>query len=85
MTAVSVALVRYGHLSLIPGEPDEPDIYAHVWREGWRACWSITAGRNGVTLTHGTTWTRGGALVQANAAAQHPGLSAQISRRGGAR
>lgn len=74
-TAVSVTVV----LDRAP----EPDIYAHVWRDGWRACWSITAGRNGVTLTHGTTWTRGGALVQAHTAAQHPGLSAQISRRGG--
>lgn len=90
MTAVSTTLVRSGTYSRSTGvdtdaldRTPEPDIYAHRWRDGFRVYWCITAGRDGFTLAHGEAWTRGGALVKANAAAQHPGLSAWI-RDGGA-
>lgn len=65
----------YGHAA-------EPDIYAHVYRlrvrVAWRislrprVAWRISAGRNGMTLAWGRTWTRGGAMVAASRAAHRP-------------
>lgn len=56
--------VRFGMLSLVPGEPDEPDIYASVipvrpfrWR------WRITSG------VEGYAFTQIGALRRAHRAA----------------
>lgn len=80
MTAVTSLLVRTGAYSLSPG-PDsdvyghaaEPDIYAHVYRLRVRVAWRISAGRNGMTLAWGRTWTRGGAMVAAIRAAHRPG------------
>lgn len=79
MIAVTSTLVRTGAYSLSPG-PDsdvyghaaEPDIYAHVYRLRVRVAWRISAGRNGMTLAWGRTWTRGGAMVAAIAAAHRP-------------
>jgi hypothetical protein len=79
MTAVTSLLVRTGACSLAPGlgsdvcgHADEPDIYAHVYRLRLRFAWRISAGRGGMTLGWGRTWTRGGAMVAAVRAAHRP-------------
>jgi hypothetical protein len=65
MTAVTTRLLRRGGRSPIPGGRDEPDVYGHVVRYGWRVNWDITAGRNGPLVTAGRTWTRQGAWTRA--------------------
>lgn len=65
MTAVTTRPLRRGGRSLIPGGPDEPDVYGHVARYGWRAHWHLTAGRTGPLITSGRTWTRQGAWTKA--------------------
>lgn len=79
MTA-SVFLARSGMYSLAD-DPDtglprlgagEPDIFAHVARRGLAVDWEITAGKYGEPLAWGRTWTRGGAWVEAIAAAHRP-------------
>jgi hypothetical protein len=64
---------------LVPGERG-PDIYAHVRRHGLRVEWEITAGPTGEPLAWGITWTRGGANVEAIAAAHRPGLAKEAAR-----
>lgn len=57
-------VVRYGHLSLNPGQPDKPTIYARLRRvRPLRWEWALTCGCTG------RTFTRGGAIVAAHAAA----------------
>lgn len=51
-----------------------PDIYAHVQRHGLHVDWEITAGPTGEPYAWGRTWTKGGADVEAIAAAHRPGL-----------
>lgn len=81
MTAVSSSVVRFGRYAVItaadetffsPG--DEPGIWAHVRRAGLKVEWEITAGKTGEQLAWGQTWTRGGAWVEAIAAAHRPGI-----------
>lgn len=86
MTAVSTTLVRTGdHQTYSAAEEPyrenagQPGIYAHRARSGFTVYWHITAGKHGRTLAKGTTWTLGGALTKATAAAHKPSL-----RTGGA-
>ena len=72
MTAVTSLIVRTGAYSLTPGVADRPDVYAHIHRRGLRIAWRISVGRNGWVFAWGRTWTRGGALVEAIAAANRP-------------
>lgn len=73
MTAVTTRAVRFGSYSLTPGGHDEPDIYGHVVRKGLRVHWEITAGPRGEPIAWGRTFTRGGAWVEAIAAAHRDG------------
>lgn len=88
MTATSTFLVRSGISmvvaadgALVPGERG-PSIYAHVRRRVLRVGWEITAGPAGEPLAWGITWTRGGAKVEAIAAAyrHRPGIAKEAAR-----
>lgn len=83
MTAVTTRMVRSGRSPVITAADqlvmtDGPDIYAHVMRHRLHVHWQITEGAYGRQLAEGATWTRGGAWVEAIAAAHRP-------RSGGAR
>jgi len=86
VSAKSTFLVRSGMSPtvtadgyLVPGERG-PDIYATVQRHGLHVEWEITAGPTGEPLAWGITWTRGGANVEAIAAAHRPGLAKEAAR-----
>ena len=81
MTATITRLVRTGaaHVFTAAGAQvtenrGQVGIYGHVYRDGLRIHWYISAGRTGSVLTRGRTWTRGGAWVAALAAAHKPRL-----------
>lgn len=58
-----------------------PHIYGTVRRRGVLSVdWEITAGPTGEPLAWGRTWTRGGAWVEASAAAHRPGLTKAVTR-----
>jgi hypothetical protein len=86
VTAVSSTVVRYGHYNThavtgeVYGYGDEPDIWAHVCRDGLRVRWEITAGKDGEPLAWGTAWTKGGARWKAFAAAHRPGIAKELTR-----
>jgi hypothetical protein len=79
VTAVSSTVVRHGRQSVYTAderyvETREPDIWAHLYRDGLHVEWEITAGPYGEALAWGRTWTKGGARWKAFAAAQRPGI-----------
>lgn len=58
-----------------------PGVYGTVRRRGPLSVdWEITAGPTGEPLAWGRTWTRGGAWVEASAAAHRPGLTKAVTR-----
>lgn len=86
MSAPASRLLRYGMYAvftatdeLVYGAGDEPDIWGHVVRDGWRATWLITAGRFGPVLRGGRTWTKAGAWVEATVAAHRPGIGKAVA------
>lgn len=76
MTSIPVRTGVYSRApgvdSDVCGHAAEPEIWAHVYRLRLRHAWRISAGRGGLTLDWGRTWTRGGAMVAAIAAAHRP-------------
>jgi hypothetical protein len=87
MSAKTSQVLRYGKFNTVAatgefyGYGDEPDIWGHVTRRGlFRWEWEITAGPTGEPLAWGITWTRGGANVEAIAAAHRPGVDKAVAR-----
>lgn len=54
----------------------QPDLCARIQRHGLHVEWSLTAGEVGPELAFGVTLTKGGAEVEATAAAQSPSIQA---------
>ena len=79
MTAISTRRLRTGRSPVITADDqlvmgDGPDIYGHVLRHRLHCHWQITEGPYGAELAEGRTWTKGGAWVEAIAAAHRPGI-----------
>lgn len=76
-SGMSVTVTADG--ALVPAERG-PDIYGTVRRRGLHVDWEIHAGPTGEPLAWGRTWTKGGAWVEAIAAAHKPGLAKAVTR-----
>ena len=85
MTAVNSRVLRYGRYNTVAatgdiyGYGDEVDIWGHVHRDGWHILREITVGKYGEPKDSGRTWTKGGAWVEATAAAFHPGIDKAVA------
>lgn len=73
--ARAITLSAAGEYNVVPFR-GEPNIWAHVVRDGLRASWYLTVDRSGAgeRLADGRRWQRENAFIKAAAVAQRPSV-----------